>query len=173
MIGKPLIFIASIMILFGCKNKLTKFHIDYNSKAIIQSSVPINSPFNIYTPEQETNSSVEFEVNDTRKDLIELILLKELTIEITNPENQNFNFLKSVEVFINSENFTERKVAFNENVPSNVKKIECEVLDVDLQEYIKEDHFSIRIRTVTDQILTNNVELDIYSNFFVEAKIFK
>ena len=168
-----LIFLILVLFFVGCKNKLTQFHIEYNTPAIIQSSVPINVPFNVYTPEQETNSSVEFEVNDTRKDLIELILLEELTIEITAPEQQNFNFLKSIEVFIDSENFTERKVAFNENVPSNVKKITCEVLDVDLQDYIKEDHFSIRIKTVTDQVLTNDVELDIYSKFFVDAKLFK
>lgn len=162
-----------LSVAFGCKKKLTQFYIDFNTPATIQSSIPINSPVNIYTPEQETNSTVVFEVNDTRKDLINLILLKDLEISITEPESQNFNFLKSVEVFINSDNFTERKVAYNENVPSNVKKINCEVLDVDLQDYIKEESFVIRIRTVTDQILTQDVKLDIYSNFFVDAQLFR
>jgi hypothetical protein len=165
--------IVLLSMTFGCKKKLTQFYIDFNTPAIIQSSIPINAPVNIYTPEQATNSTVVFEVNDTRKDLIKLILMKDLEISITEPENQNFNFLKSIEVYINSDNFTERKVAYNENVPSNVKKIKCEVLDVDLQDYIKEESFSIRIRTVTDQILTQDVKLDIYSNFFVDAQLIR
>lgn len=164
-----LLLISSLF--FGCKKKLTQFYIDYTSTTVISSSVPVNTFFNIYTPEKETNSSTEFEVNDTRKDLIKEIFLEDLTIEITSPDDQDFDFLKSIEVFISSENLIEQKVAFKENIPNNTQKIECELLDVDLQGYIKEDNFTIRIRTITDQILTQDVELEIYTNFFVDAEL--
>jgi hypothetical protein len=167
----------SLVLVFGfflsCRNKGVQFYLDYDAKVTVESSVPINVPFTLNTPEQETNSTFEFEVNNTRKDLIETILLENLTISIVAPDQQNFNFLNSLEVFIDAENFTEQKIAFKENIPSNVNVLECEVLDIDLQEYIKEETFSIRLNTVTDQIITNDIELNIYSNFFVDAKIFK
>lgn len=157
----------------SCKSKSVQFYLDYNSQFTVESSVPINVPFIIMTPEQSTNSSFEFEVNNTRKDLIENIRLEELVISVLSPEQQNFNFLNSIEVFIDSENFTEQKIAYNKNIPSEVNSYECVALKVDLQEYIKEEKFSIRINAVTDQILTSDVDINIYSNFLVDAKIFK
>ena len=171
---KSKVVVLSVIIaflFFGCKKDLTQFHIDYNTEAFIPSNTPISSPIDIITPEKTTNSSFEFEVNDTRKDLIREILLVDLEIKIISPEDHTFDFLKSVEIFISSENHEEQKIAYKEDVPNGVQKLVCELLDVDLQEYIKEDSFKLRLKTVTDQLLSQDVKVDIFTNFFVDAKL--
>lgn len=172
---KYLFLVLSLsFVLFGCKKKLTQFYIDFDSPATIPATIPVNSPFTIYTPEEETNSEFEFENNDTRKDRIREILLQDLEISIVSPESASFSFLKELEIFINTDGLTERKVAFKENISEQAgKKIVCDVLDIDLQEYIKADKFVIRLRTVTNEVITEDIDVEIYSNFLVDAQLIK
>lgn len=172
---KKLLFAALLIIpLTSCKKKLTQFYIDYDSSVTISSTVGQLVPFSLATPEVETNSEYEFESNNTRKDHIRSIHLNELVLSITDPDNETFSFLNSVEIFISSPMHSERKVAFKEEIPSNVgSTLTCEIVNVDLQEFIKDDRFTLRIRTVTDETIPEDVDVNVYTKFFVDAKIFK
>ncbi len=173
-------FIAAILLISlplltsSCKKKLTEFYIDYTSPVVVSSSVGQLVPFSVNTPEMETNSEFEFESNNTRKDNIDRISLEELKLTITSPNGETFSFLNSIEVFISSPNVAERKVAFKESIPSNVGTIlVCDLVDLELQEYIKEDRFTLRLKTVTDETIPQDVYIDVYTNFFVKAKLIK
>lgn len=145
---------------------------EYIETSTIPSSVGVNFPFNFWTPDIETNSESQFEVNDTRKDLIEKIILKNLDLTITSPSNGDFSFLKTISVYISGEGLPEIKVAWLDIVPSNAgKNIVLSVSDADLQEYIKLDKFDLRLNTVTDEVIMSDYTIDVHSIFFVDAKI--
>lgn len=147
---------------------------DENFEATIPASTPIDLPTTINTPEQETNSEFEFESNDTRKDKIEQIILQELKIKITSPENEDFSFLNNMEVFLSSSNHDEEKVAFLEDIPDNIgNEIDCEIVGQDLQKFVKDDKFKIRLVTVTDEVISQDIDVNIYTDFFVDAKLIK
>lgn len=174
-----LIKLSVILIFFftlqSCKkgNKLTQFNMEYNETVVIPSSAGVNLPFNVSTPDVQSNSESTFEINDTRKDLIEEIKLTQLDLTLTSPTNGDFGFLKSIEIYISADGLSEKIVARNTNIPSNIGKyLELETSDIDLQEYIKKDQFSLRLNTVTDELITADHEIDIHSIFFVDAKIF-
>ena len=159
-------------LLLGCKNKLTHFNLDENFEATIPSSSPVDLPFTIYTTEQTTNSEAEFESNDTRKDKIEQIILEELSIRITNPQGEDFSFLNSLEIYLSSTNQAEEKVAYLNDIPQSVgDEINCNVVGQDLQKFVKDDKIKIRLVTVTDEIITQDIDVNIYTNFFVDAKL--
>ena len=163
-----------IVLFLSCDkiDELTKFNIDYDSSVVIESSANISLPFDVLTPEMETNSESEFEVNDTRKDLIEEIILTELSLDITAPDNQDFSFLESIEVFISAEDLEEQRITYVEDVPDTVgTTLDLGTSDLDLKEYIKKDKFQLRLNTVTDKALTQDVHIDVHSVFFVDAKI--
>lgn len=170
-----LLFIVLIgMLSTGCKKKLTQFYVDYNSKVTVQSTFGQWIPFSVMTPEMNTNSEAEFESNDTRKDRINTIYLKDLILTIDSPSNETFSFLNSIEVYVSSPNVEETKVAFKNPVPSSTSKnLVCDLVDKDLQEYIKDERFTIRIATVTDETIPQDVEINVYSNFLVDAKLIK
>jgi hypothetical protein len=156
----------------GCKKKLTQFYIDYDSEAVLPSSFVTALPFTVYTPETETNSTYEFENNDTRKDKIKSIYLKDLVISITAPANTDFSFLSSIEVYITSPHHDERKIAFKSAVPADAgNSLTCDLIDIDLQSFVKDDSFQIRLRTVTDETIPEDIHLNIYTNFLVDAKL--
>lgn len=167
-----LIIILVVISLSSCKTKFTQFFIDYNSIATIPSSTPVNVPVDIYSPDQTTNSSYEFQINDTRKDKIEKITLEDLRITISAPEGETFSFLKDMGVYISADGLQEKLIAYKYDIDNSIGSVlQCEETEEDLQEYIKKDEFTIRLETVTDEIITQEIEVDIYTNFFVDAKL--
>lgn len=163
-----------VITFLGCKkiDKLTQFNMEFNNTATIPSSTGMNLPFNVLTPDVETNSSTTFSSNDTRKDLIEEILLKELNLTITSPSGRDFSFLKSISIYIDADGLSETKIAYNNNVSDNAgSTLPLTVMCTDLKEYIKKDEFSLRVNAVTDEIISPDYEINIYSKFFVDAKI--
>ena len=158
----------------GCKklDKYTQFNMAFDDSVVIPSSTGINLPLNILSQDVETNSESTFEVNDTRKDLVEEINLTALELTILTPSAEDFSFLKSITIFLNAEGLPETKVAWNDNVSSTVGKIlSLEVNSADLKEFIKKDKFSLRVNTITDEILTSDYSINVHSVFYVDAKI--
>ncbi|MCG2460673.1 hypothetical protein K8352_07935 [Flavobacteriaceae bacterium F89] len=162
------------LFLVGCDkvDSLTQFDMNYDESIVIPASTGINLPFDLFTPDMETDSESEFAVNNTRKNLIEEIVLKSLGLRITAPEDGDFSFLKSIEIYISAEDLEEVKIAWNDNIPENAgNELELETSDIDLKEYIKKDSFKLRLHTVTDKVLTSDYHIDVRSVFHVDAKI--
>lgn len=158
----------------ACKklHQLTQFYMDYDASYTYSAGVPLNLPLTLNTPDVTTNAEEQFAINDTRKDLIESILLKQLTLHITSPSTATFSFLKSVEVYISADNLPEVRIAHKENIPDNAgTQLEMDLEEVELRDYVKADAFNLKIVSTTDQLITSDVSVNIYSKFFVDAKI--
>jgi len=173
---KNLLLVSGCILItfFGCKliDKLTQFDVEFNETVVIPASTGINLPLDFLTPDITTNSESTFAINDTRKDLVEEIRLKTLRLTHTSPSEGDFSFLKSVNVFISAEGLDEIKIAWKDNIPANVGKILfLDLADVDLKEFIKKDKFVLRLNTVTDELINSDQYIDVYSVFFVDAKI--
>lgn len=153
-------------------DELTMFEIEYQQRANIPSSTGVDLPFDIITPETETNSDTEFESNETRKDLIEEIKLIKLELVLDTPADADFSFLKSIEIFISADGLDEISIASVKEVPEDIGNIlVLDTSNADLKKYIKKDKYSLRLNTVTDELITRDHELEINSTFFVDAKI--
>lgn len=174
MFKKYISFICLLVLFTACDkiDELTKFDMEYSQRATIPSSTGINLPFDVFTPEMETNSESTFAVNDTRKDLIEEIKLTDLELVIISPEEADFSFLNSIEVYISADGLEEILIANLDEVPEDAGNvITLDTSDTDLKEYIKKDEFSLRLNTVTDELMSTDHELEVNSTFFVDAKI--
>lgn len=171
-----ILFCSSLLVLsfMGCKAKFTQFFMDYNSSATIPSTAPVDLPFDVSTPEQTTNSSYEFEVNDTRKENIEKITLDDLRITITDPEGETFSFLKDMSVYISANGIPEKLIAYKYDIDNTIGDVlDCNETNEDLQAYIKAESFVIRLETATDEVISQDIDVNIYTNFFVDAKLIK
>ncbi len=169
------VFVGMIL-LSSCEkiDKLTQFNLKYDTEVTIKSAtiLNINTPFNFYTPAIKTNSESELEVNDSRKDLVEDIKVKELKMKITAPEGQTFDFLKSIKIFIKAEGLEEKMIAWKTDMTDDGSTtITLETSDENLKDYILKDSFQLRTETVTDQLITKDTHIDINAVFWVDAKI--
>lgn len=156
----------------GCEkiDKLTQFDMGYKMTVVIPSSSGINLPFNIFSPDVETNSESTFAIYSTSKDLIEEVLLTKLKLTLNSPSNGNLDFIKTIEIFISADGLAEQKVAWKENVPSG-RSVELELTQQDLKEYIKKDEFKLRLNTVTNKFLTSEHTIEVDASFFVDASV--
>lgn len=169
-----LLFILPSLLLSSCRkaDRLTQFNVQYTSTATISSTATVSVPFVVITPDIETNSESTFAVHDTRKDKIQEIKLTSLNIQIVNPQTQNFNFLKEIEIYIDADGLSEILLASKYNLQNNnAQYLELEVSENDFQEYIKKDEFTLRVRSITDEALLNDVDIEINSDFWVNAKL--
>lgn len=172
---KKLAFIGICLISFvACKDleKLTEFTLNYSSSVTIPKSTGLDLPVILPTPNMETNSESEFAVNDTRKDMVEEIILTGLDMTITSPDDQTFSFLESIKVSIAAEGLPEVEVAYQENVAATTgDKLLLETTNQNLREYIIKDKFNLRVETVTDEALSRDTKIKIDSRFFVNARV--
>ncbi|WP_405293421.1 hypothetical protein [Algibacter sp. Ld11] len=154
-------------------DELTKFEINYTESVVIQSTTLVDIPFVMETPEVTTNSESTFENNNTKKDLIEAINLTDMELELTSPEEGNFNFLNSINIYISAEDEEEILIAWIDEVPETTdNSLLLDTTSEDLKVYIKSDTYTLRVEAVIDELISENHNIDVNSTFFVDAKIF-
>ncbi len=171
---KIILFVVGVALLEGCDtiDKLTQFNMDYEETVTIPSTIGINLPFNLWTPNIKTNSEEVFQINDTHKDLIEEIILKELSLNVVSPQGGDFSFLEDIEVYISAEGLDEIKIAWKYDIPDDAgASITLETTGADLKEYIKLDEFKLKLTTVTDELILSDYDIKIKAKFFVDSKI--
>lgn len=153
-------------------DELTKFDLDYTTSYTIESSTIFDAPLDIITPEVTTNSESEFESNDTRKDLIESIKLKTLTLTLKSPTDGNFNFINDISIYIKADGLAEQIIASGIDLPENgAQQLTLDIDNIELKEYIKKDAYTLRVNTVTDGAISRDHDIDIRTVFRVDAKI--
>lgn len=169
-----LFLLIGFFLFVSCKetDKLTQFNMEYTEEITVPASTGINLPFNVITPDTETNSSSTFANNDTKKELIENVILTNLDLTLTSPLGEDFSFLKSIEIYLNAEGLDEIKIAWKNDIPNDAGSyLELETSDTDLKEYIKKNKYSLRVNTTTNEILKSDHKIDVHTVFFVDAKI--
>ncbi len=152
-------------------NKYTQFDMEFNSSVTVPQSTGLNLPFDLFTPDMTTNSSATFGVNDTDKELIQEITLTSMKLDITQPGDRDFDFLEEIHIYINADGLSEIEIASQTDVPADVDQLDLNVNANDLKEYIKKDKFQLRVEATTDELLSNDVNIDVKSVFFVDAEI--
>ncbi|KAB2814300.1 hypothetical protein [Phaeocystidibacter luteus] len=169
----PILLVALGLTACEKARELTQFTIETNTEFTIPAATGINLPIDIITPDVETNSSNTFENNNTRADLIEEVRLDECDLTITAPGSADFDFLKSIEIFIKAENEPEVLLAERQDIPdSGLTELSLDVTGADLTPYLKKSEYDLRVKVVTDQVPGSDIDINIESIFFVDAKIF-
>lgn len=148
------------------------FDVEFTTSFTIPSSSIINSPFDIATPETTTNSESTFENNDTRSDLVESVRLRELRLDLIAPSDGDFNFLNEIEIFITADGLPEVLIASDLDIePNDSRSLDLDIEDVELREYIVQDTYTLRTRTITDETINEDHQIEVFTRFRVDAEI--
>jgi hypothetical protein len=171
---KRALFLPCILaiVVIACEkiDELLTFYIDHQATITVESASPLNLPIEIATPDIATNSTQSFENNNTRSDLVKDIKLNDIKLTVTDPAGKNFNFLKSVEIYISTNSSNEILLASNENIPMNVSVADLSATEEKLDQYIKASSYKLRTRIVTRETLTQSVDVKVDLEFKVTAK---
>lgn len=180
MIRKQLLlvlFAATTLIgINSCKKirELKTFEIDYSTEFEIPSSSIFGGLVQTPAKRVETNTSSSLEDQGTKAKWVKTVYLNKMSGTITNPSNEDFNFLESIEVYISAEGLSEIKMAYNDNIPQDVNTIKLyPTPNCDLKEFLLKD--AINIRTIAKASNSRAVTVKADLTFEVEAqlKLFK
>ena len=114
------ILTALVGCLVSCKKigKLKEFDLHYSHEVTIPSAGAIMPlPFEIVTPETTTNTKEDYKNEGTTSKLIDRVTLKDLSLIVKSPSSGNFDFLKSIEIYLASPNHEEILVASKYEIP--------------------------------------------------------
>ncbi|HKL37590.1 MAG TPA: hypothetical protein VJ876_01760 [Bacteroidales bacterium] len=163
-----------VLSLASCEqvDELTQFEMDYTTSFTIPGTIGMDVPFDLHTPEIQTNSEEKFSGQDTRKDLVEEIVLQEMNLSIQSPSDGDFSFLNGLTIYLSAEGMEEIKVAWKDSIPENPgSTLQLETATADLKDYIFKDQFQLRLQSRTDEIIDQDHEVRVESVFFVDAEI--
>lgn len=164
----------TLLLVTGCDKleDLIKIPLENNTEVTIPANTVVELPVDILSPDSETNIEQELQNNDSRKDKIKTIYLEELDISTVSPQGKSLKFIKDIQLFIDVDDQPEKEVAWKYDIPDNVgTEIELNTSDDDLAEYIRKDEITIRAKVTTDEVLTQNVTVNIYSRYQITADI--
>lgn len=162
------------LLLFGCNeidNVLT-FPVNDRTAIHIESSSPLTLPLEIATPAVTSNSEQQYSNNNTRADLVKDVRLDELKLTITDPATKTFSFLKTIRIYISSDQENEIELASLENITSQTSTIQLNPTKVKLDAYAKAASYTLRTEVTTDETLTEAVDIQVDLRFLVTADTF-
>jgi hypothetical protein len=163
--------ILFVVILSGCKKFGVNFAINHQANFRVEVASPLNLPFEVATPDVTTNSSQQFENNNTAANLIKEIKLEELKLTITNPSSKTFSFLKSIHIYISTNSSDEIELASLENISSTAQTISLNCTTQNLDKYVKASSYKLRTSVVTKETLTQAVDFRSDIKFRVKASV--
>lgn len=169
-IASVAILAASLSACQKIKDLLT-FNISNTCDFTVSSSSPVNVPFVVNTPDVTTNSSREFANNKTSAKMVKEVKLKDLVLTVTSPSGQNFDFLKTIHIYISTSDADEIELASLDNIPTSVTTIQLVPTSSKLDTYIKAEKYRLRTEVVTKQFLTKDVSFRADSKFSVTANL--
>jgi hypothetical protein len=169
---KKVIFICllSYTVFLGCKklNELLTFEISNTENIKIPASGVISIP--IIAPVPVTmNSQESFENNNTNANLVKDVSLKKLTLTIIDPATENFNFLKSITIYIGTDQNDKVPLATLDNVPTGVTTIELISHNSKLDKFIKASSYTLYTQVTLRSNVTNELTVRADSKFKVTA----
>ena len=174
LVGILLVAFTLFLVSCGDDNDPTtiEFDLDYTSSITVPASSGLNLPFDLFSPEVTTNAESTFGSNNTNKNLVSEITLSSLTATITSPNDQRFDFVDDITLYINADGLSEIEVASVTDVPENVgTTLDFTITGNNLKDYLVKDKFTIRAEVTTDKNITEQVNIELDSKFSVLADI--
>jgi hypothetical protein len=163
-----MLFVLSLLV--GCKDGLLTFSLKNNTEASIPPSTVLGGLLS-QTSAANINSTSSFRNEGTSADLVKEIKLEELEVTILRPGDVTFSFLDFIEVYIADEDGeNEQLIAEKRNIPNSVGVfIKLNTTGAELDEYIKAESFQILLKYNLDEVLTEDVDVDIFQRYSVKA----
>lgn len=163
-----------VLCLLGCEDvdKILTFPINDRTTIQIEGISPLQPPLEIPTPAVTSNSQQQYENNNTRADLVKDVKLDQLKLTITDPASKTFSFLKSIRIYISSDQSNEIELASMEEISSDANTLQLIPTQEKLDVYAKAESYNLRTEVITDETLTQTVEIQIDLRFFVTAETF-
>lgn len=168
-----LFFVTILFSAISCKKiaDLLTFTVNVENNFTVAASGPLNVPFDILTPQVTTNSTQQFQNNNSDVNKVKDIKLKKVDLQIVSPAGKTFSFLESVHIYISTNASDEIELAYLDNISTTATAISLTPTSASLDKYVKAPNYSLRTKIVIKQTLTQDVTIKNLCQFQVTANL--
>lgn len=169
-----LLFAAAIITTFTSCDKLEdllKIPITITDEFTVPAGSGLGVLLEPLTGDAETNIEESLSSNDSRKDKIKTIELRELTLNIKT-SGEDFSFVDDIEIYLNAEGQTEKLIAWKNDISASSSSVTLDNISDDLAAYIKADKVSFRAKFENKELVLSNIRVEVVSKFWITADIF-
>ncbi|MBU6122574.1 hypothetical protein [Hymenobacter siberiensis] len=168
-----------LVVLLGassCKKieDLLTFQVNDSSSFVIPASGLLNTTvLSLPGATVSSSSSGTYSANNTSADYVQDVTLDRLALTVTDPAGQNFDFLKSVKIYIASDNQGTNKtlLASLDPVPTGQTAITLTPSGAKLDLYLRSGSYSLFTDVTLAQPVRQNTTVRAESRFNVKAKL--
>jgi len=169
-LNKYSLIIAGLLFFSSCK-KLTEFSVSDSAEFTVPATTALGVPIN-NTTSVSTSSNLEFKTNGADAKNVKEIRLSNLKLTIVDPPSEDFSFLNSIHIYIQADGMPETEIAYLDNISSSTGSVlDLVTTGAVLDDYINKENYSLRIKTVTDETLIQDIVIRSDMTFRVQAKI--
>ena len=175
---KPYLSLLFLLLLGmgSCKKilNLISFQVSDSSSFTIPGTLLVTgATLNIPVVTVTSTSQTTYKNNNTSADYVQDVTLDQLTLTVTNPTTQNFDFLKSINIYISTDAAGSNKVllASLANVPTGQTSISLNPAGNKLDQYLKNSSYTLTTTAELAQTLRQNTDVRADSRFTVHASL--
>jgi hypothetical protein len=175
---KPYLFLLPFLLLGlgSCKKilSLISFQVSDSSSFTVPGT-PFITGATLTIPVVTVRSTAQstYQNNKTSAAYVQDVTLDALTLTVTNPSTQNFDFLKSISIYISTDAAGSNKVllASLASVPKGQTSISLTPAGNTLDRYLKNDSYTLTTTAELAQTLRQNTDVRADSRFTVHASL--
>lgn len=164
----PLLF---LLVAVGCEkiDKLLTFYIEDSQNIKVSGGFPLGQLVPLTPLTVPTRSDEKFSNEGTRADLVKNVSLNRLTLTITDPSSENFDFLRRIEIYISTDSNDQILLASLPQVPQGVKTITLNPSNAVLDKYIKAKSYTLTTKAEIGKPISSDITLRCDTRFKVTA----
>lgn len=167
----PFIFVFSFLL--SCEKGSVTFYIEEEEIITVESSFPVSLPYSISIGTISNTSSVEYENNNTAPDLIQEVLLDNITLSIITHSGEDFSFLESMNVYIKKTDATDKiLLAYIDNIDPNATSIELTpVENINLVPILQQDSYILDTEVEIKEYSLHDIDINLFVKFKITAGV--
>jgi hypothetical protein len=170
------LFVFLLLGASSCKKlaSLLSFQVSDSSSFTVPGTLFVTGvTLNIPVVTVASTSQTTYKNNNTSADYVQDVTLDRLTLTVTNPSTQNFDFLKSISIYISTDAAGSNKVllASLAAVPIGQTSISLTPAGNKLDLYLKSNSYTLTTTAELAQTLRQNTEVRADSRFNVHANL--
>ena len=171
-----LVPLVGLLLLGSCKKALGILDFDVNDTGTVQLPATGPLPGAVLVLPGATLSSTStatFAANNTTADYVQDARLKRLVLTVTDPTAQNFDFLKSINIYISKDatGTSKNLLASLDAVPTGQTTLELKPSDNPVDGYLRNSSYALFVEAELAQPLRQNTTLRVDSRFSVRVQL--
>ncbi|MGI9545181.1 MAG: hypothetical protein ACR2MX_18105 [Cyclobacteriaceae bacterium] len=175
---RPIILLAGIgIIAMGSCSKIEDTFLRFDIDETYEMTIPI-IPFDsieapVPTPDVTSTFDQAFEANSTRADKVRDIRLTKLKFTIVDPPDEDFSFMKDVELYLAAQGVETTLMAFKYNISEDVGAVlELETSEENLDKFKNIGSYNFVVNVVTRTSVDQPINVKADMTFKVTADVF-